>query len=69
MLWFMNIVHSTDKEDPSNLDWLNAFIGRIFLGVTHTSLVEQVSLLIRVQLNARVSLAASIENSLSFPTH
>lgn len=43
MLWFMNTVHSNDKEDPSNLDWLNAIIGRIFLGITHTAAVERVS--------------------------
>lgn len=45
MLWLMRKVQSPDEEAPdsSNLDWLNAFIGRIFLGVTHTALVEQVS--------------------------
>jgi ribulose-5-phosphate 4-epimerase/fuculose-1-phosphate aldolase len=44
MQWFMKVVQDTRETDPSNLDWLNAFVGRIFLGITHTSLVEQVSL-------------------------
>lgn len=43
MKWFMKSVQDTRESDPSNLDWFNAFVGRIFLGITHTALVEQVS--------------------------
>ncbi|BEJ02252.1 hypothetical protein CcaverHIS631_0700470 [Cutaneotrichosporon cavernicola] len=41
MKWFIKSVQEARESDPSNLDWLNAFAGRIFLGITHTSLVEQ----------------------------
>lgn len=41
MSWFKDKMHSEDKEDKSGLEWLNAILGRIFLGITHTALVEQ----------------------------
>lgn len=40
MKWLCERVQS--QPDPSGLQWLNAMLGRIFLGVNHTAKVEQV---------------------------
>ncbi|EKC98294.1 endoplasmic reticulum protein [Trichosporon asahii var. asahii CBS 8904] len=39
MKWLCERVQS--QPDPSGLQWLNAMLGRIFLGVNHTAKVEQ----------------------------
>lgn len=39
MQWFIDQVEN--RPDRSSMDWFNLFVGRIFLGINQTALVEQ----------------------------